>query len=98
MFSKRFVRAGSETRSPSSAVRVMRTRASSVDPESFTDRPKSQTDTPTKVRKRASVLPINSPVKEEVEEHLIPYVRLDFPIFEKEELAHSSNFIKILRF
>jgi len=94
MISKRFVRAGSETNSPSPAVRTTRrTRANSVEPESL-DQNKSQPNTPIKIRRRASVLPANSPVKEEIEDNRIPYVRLDnFTIFETEE--NSSNYIKI---
>jgi len=93
MISKRFIRAGSETNSPSPAVRTTRrTRASSVDPESL-DQNKSQSNTPIKIRRRASVLPANSPVKEEIEDNRIPYVRLDVTIFETEE--NSGNCIKL---
>ncbi|EZA54963.1 hypothetical protein X777_04426 [Ooceraea biroi] len=93
IISKCFVRAGSETKSPSPAVRsTRRTRSSSVEPESLTDQTKSQPNTPVKVRRRASVLPANSPVKEEVEEYLIPYVRLDLTIPEIEEPTNSGNY------
>ncbi|XP_026828012.1 uncharacterized protein DDB_G0283697 isoform X2 [Ooceraea biroi] len=94
--SKCFVRAGSETKSPSPAVRsTRRTRSSSVEPESLTDQTKSQPNTPVKVRRRASVLPANSPVKEEVEEYLIPYVRLDLTIPEIEEPTNSDKAPKL---
>ncbi|XP_032684421.1 dentin sialophosphoprotein-like isoform X2 [Odontomachus brunneus] len=67
--SKHFVRAGSETKSPPPSLRTTRrTRASSVDPETMSDQNKCTPNVSTKIRKRASVLPSQSPVKEEIEE------------------------------
>ncbi|EFN63891.1 hypothetical protein EAG_14977 [Camponotus floridanus] len=88
--SKRFIRAGSEAKSPLPVVRTRRTRASSVDPESFSEQNRSQPGTPIKTYKR-HVTP-GSPVKEEDEKkNLIPYVRLDATIVETEELTNSGN-------
>ncbi|XP_018352856.1 PREDICTED: kinesin-related protein 4-like isoform X2 [Trachymyrmex septentrionalis] len=90
--SKRFMRAGSETKSPLPATRTTRrTRARSIDPESLTEN-KNQSSSPTKTRRRASVLPSSSQIKEQTEpnDH-IPYVRLDSTIVETDEITNSGN-------
>lgn len=97
IISKRHTRAGSEIQSPLPATRTRRTRASSVDPESLSDQSKSLPTTPIKTRRRASVVPSSSPVKEQIElEDHMPYVRLiDSTIVETEEITNSGNFSKL---
>ncbi|XP_011064079.1 PREDICTED: protein PFC0760c-like [Acromyrmex echinatior] len=90
--SKRVMRAGSETKSPLPATRTTRiTRARSIDPESLTEN-KKQFSSPTKTRRRASVLPSSSQIKEQTEPNdRIPYVRLDSTIVETDEITNSGN-------
>ncbi|KYQ55522.1 hypothetical protein ALC60_05584 [Trachymyrmex zeteki] len=90
--SKRFMRAGSETKSPLPATRITRnTRARSIDPESLTEN-KNQSNSPNKIHRRASVLPSSSQIKEQTElSDRIPYVRLDSTIVEADEITNSGN-------
>ncbi|KYN20231.1 PREDICTED: MATH and LRR domain-containing protein PFE0570w-like [Trachymyrmex cornetzi] len=90
--SKRFMRAGSETKSPLPATRTTRqTRARSIDPESSTVN-KNQSSSPTKTRRRASMLPLSSQIQEQTElNDRIPYVRLDSTIVETDEITNSGN-------
>ncbi|XP_012525474.1 titin homolog [Monomorium pharaonis] len=88
--SKRFTRSGSEAKSPTRITRS--TRASSVDPEFLPNRSKSQSSTPVKTRRRASMLPLSSLSKEKVElKDRIPYVKLDATIVETDEITTSGN-------
>ncbi|XP_076247169.1 uncharacterized protein LOC143187083 isoform X2 [Calliopsis andreniformis] len=73
--SKRFTRAGSEAKSPptSKPKTTRRTRASSAEPENMEVK-----GTPTRVRRRTSMLPSEATVLEEKEERMrIPVVALD---------------------
>ncbi|XP_011704256.1 PREDICTED: centriolin-like, partial [Wasmannia auropunctata] len=88
--SKRLVRATSETQSPAKTTR--KTRASSIEPESLSDRSKRQSDSPNKTRRRASMLPSSSLIKRQIElEDRIPYVRLNTTIIEADEITSSGN-------
>lgn len=94
--SKRFVRAGSETKSPSPSLRITRrTRASSVDPETMSDQNKSTPNVSTKIRKRASVLPSQSPVKEEIEEKQQKSDIKVVTLAEVEEFTSSGNSLNL---
>lgn len=96
IYSQCFVRAGSETNSPLPASRTTRrTRASSVDLETVFDQTKNLTCISTKLRKRASVLPLQSPVKEEIEEKQQKSgVKVDTILVE--EFMSSGNFLNLL--
>ncbi|XP_011151878.1 protein PFC0760c isoform X2 [Harpegnathos saltator] len=90
--SKRLIRAGSETKSSPSTRTTRRTRASSVDPESMSDQTKSLINISSKSRRRASVLPSQSPVKEEMEEkQQEPGTKIDTILDEVKELISSEK-------
>lgn len=88
------MRAVSETQSPLSVAKTTRkTRANSIGPESSFDQNKNQSDSPIKTRRRVSMLPSSSLIKEHIElEDRIPYVRLAATIIETDEITSAGNF------
>nr|XP_012220130.1 PREDICTED: myb-like protein X isoform X1 [Linepithema humile] len=88
---KRLTRAGSEAKSPTYVKITRRTRSSSVEPESLQEQNKSQPSTPVRIRRRTSMLPSGSPVKEEAEEGNITPKRLNPTITEIDELTGTDK-------